>query len=126
MELDGAPASRRQTKPETPFSQRLLPKALKLLEAKIEANDQDSWRAAVKLIEYGWGRPREEAARAAPSLVAPSTHPSVSGRSPPLYPKWNARASPSFVKPWTRQRRFPRNSSNHQTAPSLNPPPVSA
>lgn len=37
-----------------------MPKALRVLEAKIDANDQNSWRAAVKLIEYGWGRPREE------------------------------------------------------------------
>jgi hypothetical protein len=40
--------------------QRLMPKALKVLEKKIEANDQDSWRAAIKLIEYGWGRPAEQ------------------------------------------------------------------
>jgi hypothetical protein len=37
-----------------------MPKALKVLEEKLEANDQDSWRAAVKLIEYGWGRPAEQ------------------------------------------------------------------
>jgi hypothetical protein len=37
-----------------------MPKALRVLEEKIEANDQDSWRAAVKLIEYGWGRPIEK------------------------------------------------------------------
>jgi hypothetical protein len=37
-----------------------MPKALKVLEAKIEANDKDSWRAAVRLIEYGWGRPAEQ------------------------------------------------------------------
>ena len=39
---------------------RLLPKAIAVLEAKIEARDQDSWRAAIKLIEYGWGRPAEQ------------------------------------------------------------------
>ena len=39
---------------------RLLPKAIAVLEKKIEANDQDSWRAAIKLIEYGWGRPAEQ------------------------------------------------------------------
>jgi hypothetical protein len=33
---------------------------LKVLEAKIEANDKDSWRAAIKLIEYGWGQPAEQ------------------------------------------------------------------
>ncbi len=37
-----------------------MPKALRVLERKLEADDQDSWRAAIKLIEYGWGRPREE------------------------------------------------------------------
>ena len=40
--------------------QRLMPKALKVLEAKIEANDKDCWRAAIKLIEHGWGRPTEQ------------------------------------------------------------------
>jgi len=40
--------------------QRLMPKALRVLEEKLEANDQDSWRAAIKLIEYGWGRPTEQ------------------------------------------------------------------
>jgi hypothetical protein len=40
--------------------ERLMPKAIRVLEAKIDANDQDSWRAAVKLIEYGWGRPVEQ------------------------------------------------------------------
>jgi hypothetical protein len=39
--------------------ERLMPKALRVLKEKIEANDQDSWRATVKLIEYGWGRPAE-------------------------------------------------------------------
>jgi hypothetical protein len=37
-----------------------MPKALRVLEEKIEADDQDSWRAAIKLIEYGWGRPAEQ------------------------------------------------------------------
>ena len=39
---------------------RLMPKALRVLEQKIEANDQDSWRAALRLIEYAWGRPAEQ------------------------------------------------------------------
>jgi hypothetical protein len=26
----------------------------------VDANDTDSWRVAVKLIEYGWGRPAEQ------------------------------------------------------------------
>jgi hypothetical protein len=37
-----------------------MPKALRVLEEKLDANDPDSWRSAVKLIEYGWGRPAEQ------------------------------------------------------------------
>jgi hypothetical protein len=40
--------------------ERLMPKALRVLEEKLEANDQDSWRAAIKLIEYGRGRSAEQ------------------------------------------------------------------
>ena len=61
--LDGGGRPRKPTADEAREAvlQRLMPKALRVLEQEIEANDQDSWRAALRLIEYGWGRPAEQA-----------------------------------------------------------------
>lgn len=45
---------------EGPVSQRLVPKAIRVLEEHLESGRTDAWRPALRVLEHGWGRPPEK------------------------------------------------------------------
>jgi hypothetical protein len=40
--------------------ERLVPKALQVLEAHLDSGRADAWRPALRLLEHGWGKPPEK------------------------------------------------------------------
>jgi hypothetical protein len=84
--------------------ERLMPKTLRVLEEKLDANDTDSWRAGVKLIEYGWGRPAEQVdVRTEPQVESYRSISSEPCRPGPWSSTQNMLGSPwSSSPPWRR------------------------
>ena len=39
--------------------ERLVPKAIRVLEEQLDSGRPDAWRSALRLLEYSWGRPPE-------------------------------------------------------------------
>ena len=39
--------------------QELVPKSLRVLEEHLDSGRPDSWRAALRVLEHAWGRPRK-------------------------------------------------------------------
>ena len=40
--------------------ERLVPKAIRVLEEHLDSGRADAWRPALRVLEYGWGRPPEQ------------------------------------------------------------------
>lgn len=40
--------------------ERLVPKAIRLLEEHLDSGRADAWRPALRVLEHGWGRPPEQ------------------------------------------------------------------
>jgi hypothetical protein len=75
-----------------------MPKALRVLEDKLDANDTDSWRAAVKLIEYGWGCPTEQIEVRADEPVETMSLPELRALRDRLLREYPALAQPRLVE----------------------------
>src|SRR5215213_9901944 len=39
--------------------ERLVPKAIRVLEDHLDSGRTDAWRPALRVLEHGWGRPSE-------------------------------------------------------------------
>ena len=40
--------------------ERLVPKAIRVLEEHLDSGRADAWRPALRVLEHGWGRPPEK------------------------------------------------------------------
>jgi hypothetical protein len=40
--------------------ERLVPKAIRVLEEHLDSGRADAWRRALRVLEHGWGRPPEQ------------------------------------------------------------------
>jgi hypothetical protein len=40
--------------------ERLVPKAIRVLEEHLDSGRADAWRPALRVLEHGWGRPPEQ------------------------------------------------------------------
>jgi hypothetical protein len=40
--------------------ERLVPKAVRVLEEQLDSGRPDAWRSALRVLEHGWGRPPEQ------------------------------------------------------------------
>jgi hypothetical protein len=51
--------------------ERLVPKAIRVLEEQLDAGGKDAWRPALRVLDHAWGRPPEHLAE--PELPVPTT-----------------------------------------------------
>src|SRR4051812_28207118 len=57
--LGGRPANPTIAEARAAALERLVPKAIRVLEEHLDSDRPDAWRAACKVIEHSWGRPPE-------------------------------------------------------------------
>jgi hypothetical protein len=58
--LGGRPRNPTATESRQQALDRLLPRSLAVLEAHLESAGPDAWRAALRIFEHAYGRPRED------------------------------------------------------------------
>jgi hypothetical protein len=57
--LGGRPANPTAAEARTAALERLVPKAIRVLEDHLDSGRPDAWRSACKILEHSWGRPPE-------------------------------------------------------------------
>src|SRR4051794_37335651 len=71
--LGGRPANPTVAEARIAALERLVPKAIRVLEEHLESGRPDAWRSACRILEHSWGRPPEPLAEVvAPIDVDPS------------------------------------------------------
>src|SRR3954452_24388188 len=57
--LGGRPANPTVAEARTAALERLVPKAIRVLEEHLDSGRPDAWRSACKILEHSWGPPPE-------------------------------------------------------------------
>jgi hypothetical protein len=68
--LGGRPAKPTVSEARSEALERLLPKAIRVVEEHLESGKPDAWRSAHRVLEHCWGRPPDHVVSAVGSAAA--------------------------------------------------------